>query len=370
MGTDRASIADAVKSIMRDLSTPDTVLRAEETGWNHELWSVLAEGGFTLVSVPESAGGSGGEIADAAVVLKEAGGFAAAGPIAETALLAGWALATAGLQVSDGPTTTGVGHARDRVRLDRVDGAWQADGSLSRVPWASRSERIVLIGQHEGRDHVLWVPRSAVTVTPGQNLAGESRDGVVLAGVRVPEEQVAEAPSGVHSDALRLRGALARALQMSGALTRVCELTVRYASAREQFGRPIARFQAVQRHLVRIAEQTQAANMAADVAALNAADHRDFFDVAAAKIVAGEAAGIAAAAAHQAHGAIGMTKEYELGQLTRRLWAWRDECGSEAYWSRLLGDHVVAQGADQIWPRISTSLVPSPKVSAQSRPRR
>ena len=62
-------------------------------------------------------------------------------------------------------------------------------------------------------------------------------------------------------------------------------------------------------------------------------------------------------AAHQAHGAMGMTKEYELGQLTRRLWSWRDEFGSERWWGRELGRQLAGAGADELWPRISTGLV-------------
>jgi acyl-CoA dehydrogenase len=186
---------------------------------------------------------------------------------------------------------------------------------------------------------------------PGRNLAGESRDTVVLDSV-VPEH-VAPAGEGVDVDQLRLRGALARAVAMAGALARVTELTVNYTSTRHQFGRPLGRFQAVQRHLVRIAERSVSTGIATESACLNADPVPDLFDVASAKIVAGESASLAAAAAHQAHGAIGMTKEYELGQLSRRLWTWRDEFGSESYWSRLLGRHLARAGAAELWPRIT-----------------
>jgi acyl-CoA dehydrogenase len=48
-----------------------------------------------------------------------------------------------------------------------------------------------------------------------------------------------------------------------------------------------------------------------------------------------------------------MTKEYELGHLTLRLWSWRDEYGSETSWSRRLGEQVVAAGPDALWPLIA-----------------
>ena len=64
--------------------------------------------------------------------------------------------------------------------------------------------------------------------------------------------------------------------------------------------------------------------------------------VAVAKMRVGEAAGRGAKVAHQVHGAIGFTHEHELHYRTRRLWAWRDECGSETWWAELVGEVVLA----------------------------
>jgi acyl-CoA dehydrogenase len=51
---------------------------------------------------------------------------------------------------------------------------------------------------------------------------------------------------------------------------------------------------------------------------------------------------VGTARAHQAHGAIGMTQEYDLHQLSRRLWSWREEWGSTMAWRRELGRRVSA----------------------------
>ena len=77
------------------------------------------------------------------------------------------------------------------------------------------------------------------------------------------------------------------------------------------------------------------------------------FEVAAAKTVANQAASTATRHAHQAHGAMGMTREYSLHHLSRRLWSWRSEFGSERSWSRALGDAIVAAGADAFYPAIT-----------------
>ena len=63
---------------------------------------------------------------------------------------------------------------------------------------------------------------------------------------------------------------------------------------------------------------------------------------------------VSVAAAHQAHGAIGMTKEYPLHYLTRRLWAWRTEGGGHHRWADLLGHTLVEAGPDALYPAIQS----------------
>ncbi len=50
---------------------------------------------------------------------------------------------------------------------------------------------------------------------------------------------------------------------------------------------------------------------------------------------------------------MGMTREYPLHQLTRRLWSWRHEWGTTVQWRRELGDRVVAAGADDLFALIT-----------------
>jgi acyl-CoA dehydrogenase len=343
--------------LFRDRCTPADVVAAEATGWSERLWSALVESGFPYVSVPEEAGGSGGDVADACALLTVAGRFAAPVPLAETGLLGGWLLAAAGLELPDGPLSVAVGRPGDVVELSGGPGSWRLNARVQRVPWGGRSERVAMLAAVGGERYVVSAPTASADVTAGHNLAAEPRDALEWTDAELPDDAVGVAPARVDAEALRLRGALSRAALISGALARVDELTVRYTGERQQFGRPIARFQAVQIHLVTIAEEAQLAGLATEVAALNARPEPGFFDVAAAKAAASEAATIAARASHQAHGAIGMTKEYELGQLSRRLWSWRDEFGSEKHWSRELGRRLAEAGADELWPRISTGLV-------------
>jgi acyl-CoA dehydrogenase len=53
------------------------------------------------------------------------------------------------------------------------------------------------------------------------------------------------------------------------------------------------------------------------------------------------------------HGAIGVTREHDLHLATRRLWAWRDEWGSEADWARRLGALALGAGPQATWELIT-----------------
>jgi acyl-CoA dehydrogenase len=186
-------------------------------------------------------------------------------------------------------------------------------------------------------------------------------------------------------------------MQMAGALEAILDIGVRYANERVAFGKPIAKFQAVQHNLARLAGETATALAAAGSAADAIASrytptefpsplwggvrgggnpdvdrsaippslslphegggdvHGDalFLEVAAAKIRVGEAAGEGAAIAHQVLGAIGFTREHILHRFTQRLWAWRDDFGSESQWAVKLGSRVAANGADALWPMLA-----------------
>ncbi|MCZ7565447.1 MAG: acyl-CoA dehydrogenase family protein [Burkholderiales bacterium] len=188
----------------------------------------------------------------------------------------------------------------------------------------------------------------------GENLAGEPRDTLEFCAQPVTAAPLPAALAG--ADALAL-GALVRSAQIAGAIQDVLERSVSYANTRQQFGRPIGRFQAVQQNLAVLAAEAAAARMAAEHAfVLVGTGGRMDAAAAIAKIRAGEAAGRAAAIGHQVHGAIGFAREHRLHFLTRRLWSWRAEFGAEAAWADRLGSEALVRGAGGLWPWITGEL--------------
>lgn len=148
--------------------------------------------------------------------------------------------------------------------------------------------------------------------------------------------------AGLSTDRQRAYGAAAAAALMAGAMDAVLDMTLEYASVRQQFGREISKFQAVQHQLAVMAEEVATAKMAARLAFRGDVGDLTLERAAIAKIRGGEAAQQVVAISHAVHGAIGISEEYALQRYTKRLRAWRLAHGGESHWAEALGRSVLA----------------------------
>ncbi len=325
-----------------------SVVSAAEAGtWPAELWTALVEAGLTLASVAEDKGGTGADLGDVMTILHAGGRASAPVPLAET-LLAAWLLSESGLAVPPKPLTVAPVLRGELPTLRRDPGGWRLAGSFRAVPWLRDCAELVVLALHDERCHVALVPVKGLSVAPGANAAGEKRDDVAFE-LTLERQRVAPAGAGIDFDALWRRGALARIAALAGALEQALELTLRYAKEREQFGRPIGKFQAVQQQIAVLAANVAAGCAAADAAIAAAERGSATFEIASAKARIGEAATLVASIAHQVHGAMGFTREHPLHLTTRRLWSWREEFGDESYWWNWLGLTAAKIGGDELW---------------------
>ena len=348
-------IVDTTVRMLSELCGPEVVTAAEDGVRPGALWEALEESALTRAWIPEALGGPGTTLADGFAIVRIAGAHAVPAPLSET-LLAGWLASDAGLEAPEGPLTVASVGAASSIRLE--GGA--LSGSATRVPFARASGHLVVVyetGDNGGASRgVAVVERAACVIEPGTSLAGEPSDTVIFDGA-IPIAR-SEPGTANHAERLRRMGAVTRSEQMAGALERCLEQSLRYAADRRQFGRPIAKFQAVQHNLAVLAGEVAAATTSADAAVSAIARHgieddRTFLAVATAKIRSGQAAGAGAGIAHQVHGAMGFTREYSLQHRTRRLWAWRDEFGPETVWAIELGRHVAQRGGDALWATVT-----------------
>ncbi|MCU1514162.1 MAG: Acyl-CoA dehydrogenase [Microbacteriaceae bacterium] len=304
---------------------------ALEIELDRALWATLVDLGISRLTAVD---GSGATWIEAAGLLRAAARTAAAVPVAENDVLSGWLREQAAIADDD--------LIHSACILD-------PSGSARAVPWASQVDNLTVLWPVGDGWKLADVPVSQFHVTPGRDLAGQPRDAVsidlaTLDGADVPSDVVRE---------YRLRGALARSVQMAGALERIVELSVEHATSRVQFGRPIGKFQAVQNLIADAAGELVIANASTDAAVLALAAGEVGLDglelrVAIARSVTGHAAAVIVRNVHQVHGAIGTTFEHQLHEFTKPVLAWRSEFGSLREWDTRLTELMVASELD-LW---------------------
>ncbi|MFS4488841.1 acyl-CoA dehydrogenase family protein [Dietzia kunjamensis] len=313
------------------------------------VWQSLVEVGLARLTAPEAGGGSGAGWAEAAALLRLSAAAGVAVPFAETDLV--------------------VGPLRRAAALDDATTATAAlavigpDGLARRVAWAGGTDTVLFVRRAGGDDDEVGGRRAGgyeLAEVPTGRTGVEAVRGVSavpLADVSPPEDATWTAVDTAAVEAAVLRGALARAVQCVGAAEGMLDSAVAHTTQRNQFGRPLSRFQSVQNLVVDIAAKTVLARAAVDQAVADAlatdlGGPLSGFRVAVARSVVSQALAVAVRNAHQVHGAMGTTHEHTLHRLTLPALQWRGEFGSAAFWESLLADAAVAGGMDGAWPMV------------------
>lgn len=351
----------SAREFLAERSKPAHVraMAGDERGYGEDLWRDVAGLGWTGLLVPEQYGGSGLSFADMAVLLEEWGASLTPGPLVETAVLAADAIARFGddrqkreylPKIATGdlvavpaitdaqaqaPGSSGTGMTGTGVTARGRGGAWRLNGQKMFVNYALSAGAYLVSARVEGAEEpaVFLVPSRGAgesAISPLHSASGRSTCAMNLRDVMVPAvaRLGGEEDGGAVLARLNTLGAVARALQMAGAARRVLEITVQYVSNRRQFGRPVGSFQAVQHKLADMALMLQGARHTAYRAAWELSEGRPATrETAVAKMAMNEALSRICSMAHQAHGAIGFTWEYDLHLYTRQAISWRAEFG-------------------------------------------
>ncbi|WP_426168420.1 acyl-CoA dehydrogenase family protein [Sandarakinorhabdus sp. DWP1-3-1] len=292
-------------------------------------WPAIVAAGFPLLLVPESAGGFGGDWGDAFAVLQVAGAEALAQPLAE-AMLAAHLVARAGVVAPHGLVTIGSGGGTIR--------SGKFTGHVAAVPWGRVADQVVATVETDAAEPVLLL-LPAGAVTEGLSPAGEPRDRLDYRGV--PAVRLGDADHALY-------GAFLRVGQSAGALAAALGLATTHVNARIQFGKPLAKLQAVQQSLAVLAEEVAAVQMAGAAAAAALDRGGGAYEMMAAKLRTNMAIHRGVALAHQVHGAIGFTQDYPLHRLTRRLMGWRSDFGGDS-WAEMLGEQALSEPGAGLW---------------------
>lgn len=316
------------------------VLDAPE-GFSPEVWGELAELGVVGACLPEEAGGFGGAGFDLLTVFEELGRAGVVEPVLETAVLGGGLLADLGTEsqralledVVAGGLHLALAHGEPRGRYDLShvettvrDGRLR--GRKAVVANAEAAGRLV-VSAREGGEADAQEGISLFLVepdAPGLAMRGYAlQDGGRAAEITLedtPGEPLG--PPGGAYPALEARaaaGAVALSAYALGAMEAAVEMTVGYLAQRTQFGRPLSAFQALQHRVADMLIELEQARSAVILAAGHLSSERVARErhASAAKALVGRVGRLVAEEAIQMHGGIGMTREYGLAHLAKRI---------------------------------------------------
>lgn len=323
--------------------------RAESGEFPGALWTQIEESGFQLALV-SSDQGFGLLPEQALPIFSELGRYRIPTPLAETAI--GLALLdAAGQSLPAGPGT--LIDARVGTELSLAASGEKISGRAQSVPWACHARWAVAQLDNGDLAYIDLADAKGVSITHGRDTAGMPSDTVNFDSAIV--RSVLPASAFAVREPLRSLGALVHSTMMTGAMEWVLAQAIQYANDRVQFGRPIGKNQALQQALAQVAGDVATARMASLMAGQDFSltdaerEYRGPFGVAVAKVCCGEAGTRVAAVGHQVLGAIGFTREHALHTATRRLWAWREAYGADAWWAQRLGETAIRAGSAAFW---------------------
>jgi short/branched chain acyl-CoA dehydrogenase len=341
-------LRDTVRSFAEEKVAPAAEELDREKRFPYELVAELGELGIMGMTIPEEYGGAGTDTVSYAIAVEELTRVDSSVAITVAAhhslgtlpiyyfgseeqrrqwlpeLASGRKLAAFGLTEPNAGSDAGA--TRTTARLQ--DGEWVVDGAKMFITNAGTDiTACVTITARTGDDEIstIIVPNGApgyVISAPMNKLGWRASDTRELSfqGARVPEANLlGPRGQGFHQFLEILDGGRISIAAMGVGLAQGCyDLAYAYAKEREQFGRPISKFQSVQEKLVDIATEIEAARGLVYKAAWEKDQGRDFGRTAAmAKLFSGELSHRAANWGLQIHGGYGFMDEYPISRLYR-----------------------------------------------------
>lgn len=306
LSPDQTALRDAARELLAGECSSARVRAAG--GFDRELWAAMVEQGWTGIAVPESLGGVGLGVVEAAVLLEQAGAHVAPVPLTQQLVaLAALAESEWGPALLSGEAIACVA----RTPLER-----HGDGTVSGRPepviYGARADVLVV----PAGDSLVAVDLREVArhAEPAMDLTRE------LAWIDLDHAPATEVGGAAEVERHLDRGAVFHAAEMLGGAEAVMHLAVDYAKEREQFGRPIGSFQAVKHRCADMLVDVEGMRSAVYHAAwaLGAGDPDARVAAATAKVWCSDAGVRVAESALQVHGGIGFTWESDVHLFLKR----------------------------------------------------
>ncbi|HET6812277.1 MAG TPA: acyl-CoA dehydrogenase family protein [Acidimicrobiales bacterium] len=370
----QSELGGIARQLFASRCPPATVRALEEdpAGFSRDLWEEMGRLDWIGLGQPESAGGSGGTVADLAAIYVEMGRALVPGPHLASAVICGGALVAAGVGGAGGgdhgaltravlggsqivvpalsePGTT-YGPEAVKMAAEARGAGFRLEGVKLLVAFANSADRLLVTARTGPavEDITLFLvdPAAAgVEVEATPNVAGYPLFGVMFRSVDVGADAVV-GPVGGGWALLRPaleRATVLRCAEIVGAGERVLEMAVGYALQREQFGQPIGRFQAVQYLCTDIAIATHLTALLTRQAAWRLDQGGPAGrEVSMAKAYGSRAAQQIVHRGHEVHAGVAFMMEADMQLYTRRARHWELDLGDARYHDELIARSLEA----------------------------
>lgn len=334
LSEDRQMLQDTLRRYLRDTGPEAT----EEV-----LWQGLSDLGIPGALFSEAQGGFGGAGFDIALVFEELGRAGVTVPMIDTSVLAGGLIAAmggaghqglvaqiiAGHQVAFAHGEPGARYRLAHVATTAVAGDGYILNGHKSVVMAPGADQVLISARCSGAlddtagISLFLVPMAQVDRRPYPLQGGGQAAELTFADLRVPKHALigAEGQAFNALETAHARATLAICAEALGLMEAIRALTVDYLRTRQQFGQPIGKFQALQHRMADMLIEVEQARSAVINLAGNFEGPRDLRErhVSATKNLIGRVAHLVVQEAIQMHGGIGMTQDYALGHLAKRL---------------------------------------------------
>lgn len=295
--------------------------RSSECLWDRELWREMVDLGWTMLAVPEAAGGVGMPAVAVAGLAEELGRAAFPCPLLGT-INASYVLAACGPGGEQALAEIAEGCAAS-LAVTNAQGSWapgdtdvsDSDGKLSGTAWyvqdARKVERLLVSARSDNGIALYWVASDAAGITVREDTISDlTRDQAHIRFDKVDASKVCANGLAALGQALPAIWTVLAA-DMVGAAEWQLQTTVEYVGTRQQFDHPLGFFQAVKHPLVDVMLQIdQAKSLVYNAAcAIDSEPERAAQYAHMAKASASDMAAFASGRSVQLHGGIGFTWE-------------------------------------------------------------
>jgi alkylation response protein AidB-like acyl-CoA dehydrogenase len=336
------TIAKVARQLFEHRATPErlTELEASDVRYDPALWRELASADLLGIALPENVGGSGHGFLELALLLTEVGWNVAPVPVYATLLLGADTIARHGSEpqrhrylpeIIQGNLLLTMGLAEPgrsdpttpSTTASRDGGRWRISGAKELVP-AGQLVNTVLIpaatDQGDVRVFLIDTDDGGVEVRPVDTTNHEPHADVFLDGAVASDDEHLL----VDLDDVYARAVVGLCAIQLGVTERALRIAAAYTTEREQFGRPIGSFQAVQQRMADAFIDVEAIRWTMWQAAwLLGQDRQAAREASISKFWAAEAGARVAATTQQVHGGIGIDTTYPLFRYF--LWAKHNE---------------------------------------------